>query len=59
MIHKSDQATMDVEVRNLKDWKLVYEDDLAVIVTRDEAMLKSLRAAAAAAAAKEKTRHAK
>ena len=59
VIHKSDQATMDVEVRNLKDWKLVYEDDLAVIVTRDEAMLKSLRAAAAAAAAKEKTKQAK
>ena len=59
VIHKSDQATMDVEVRNLKDWKLVYEDDLAVIVTRDEAMLKSRRAAAAAAAAKEKTKQAK
>jgi len=50
IIHKPDQVTMDVEVRNLKDWKLVYEDDLAVIVTRDEAMLKSLRAAAAAKA---------
>ena len=48
VIHKSDQATMDVEVRNLKDWRLVYEDDLAVIVTRDESLLKSLRAAAAA-----------
>lgn len=59
VIHKSDQATMDIEVRNLKDWKLVYEDDLAVIVTRDEAMLKSLRAAAAAAAAKEKNKQAK
>lgn len=51
VIHKSDQATMDVEVRNLKDWKLVYEDDLAVIVTRDAALLKSLRDAAAAKSA--------
>ncbi len=57
IIHKPDQVTMDVEVRNLKDWKLVYEDDLAVIVTRDEALLKSLRAAAAAKGqAKESTK---
>ncbi len=47
IIHKSDQVTMDAEVRNLKDWKLVYEDDLAVIVTRDESMLKPIREAVA------------
>ena len=50
VIHKSDQVSMDIEVRNLKDWRLVYEDDLAVIVTRDEALLKSLRSAVAAKA---------
>lgn len=46
IIHKSDQVSMDTEVRNLKDWKLVFEDDLAVIVTKDAALLKSVRAEA-------------
>lgn len=43
VVHKSDQPKLDVEVRNLKDWTLVYEDGLAVIVSRDVTLLESHR----------------
>lgn len=56
IVHKADQVALDVEVRNLKDWKIVYEDDLAVIVTRDAGLLKSLRTAAAAKAKAKETK---
>ena len=46
IVHKSDQVKMDVEVRNLPDWKLVYEDDLAVIMTRDSGLIQSVDAEA-------------
>jgi hypothetical protein len=52
IVHKTDQAKMDVEVRNLPDWKLVYEDELAVIMSRDPVLIKSVAAEAAEIAAK-------
>jgi hypothetical protein len=56
IIHKSDQVKMDVEVRNLSDWKLVYEDNLAVIMTKDATVIKSVEAARTASAKDEKKR---
>ncbi|MDB5390235.1 MAG: hypothetical protein JWM11_5881, partial [Planctomycetaceae bacterium] len=52
IIHKADQAKMDVEVRNLPNWKLVYEDELAAIMSRDSVLIKSVDAEVARIAAK-------
>ncbi len=54
IVHKSDQVTLDTEVRNLKDWKVVYEDELAVIVTKDPTLLKSVKEAVEKKAAEKK-----
>lgn len=52
IVHKSDQVKLDVEVRNLADWKMVYEDDLAVIMSRDPVVIKSVDTETARLAAK-------
>lgn len=56
IVHKSDQVKMDVEVRILPDWKLVYEDDLAVIMSRDPVVLKSVEEEAVRIAEKKAAR---
>jgi len=52
IVHKSDEVKLDVEVRNLPGWKLVYEDDLAVIMTHDPVLIKSVNAEQARIAAR-------
>lgn len=54
IVHKTDMPQLDVQVRNLAGWTFVYEDKLAVIMSKDPVLLESFRAAQAQAAAEAK-----
>lgn len=43
VVHKDEQRRLESQVRQLPaDWQIVYEDDLALVVSRDKQLLSSL-----------------